>query len=104
LVKYLERAQKEGNSMGLYVVVWELQDRVYKVVESNNSKILLGSIVDEMGPRRSTSNLEKRHASLLGLYIVIGKGINTSLLKYYKVCWSNYSGPVHVVRTTTMTG
>jgi hypothetical protein len=52
----------------------------------------------------TASNLEKRHASLLGLYIVIGEGINTSLLKYYKVLWSNYSGLVHVVRTTTMPG
>jgi hypothetical protein len=46
--------------MGLYEFVWELQD-----IES------------------STSNLEKRHANLLGLYVVIGVGINTSLLKYY---------------------
>jgi hypothetical protein len=65
------------------------------VVESNNSKILLGPIQDD---------LKKRLASLFGLYVVIGEGINTSLLKYYKVLWSNYSGPVHVVRTTTMTG
>jgi site-specific DNA-adenine methylase len=59
---------------------------------------------DQEGDGSSTSNLEKRHESLLGLYIVIGKGINTSLLKYYKVLRCNYSGLVHVVRTTTMTG
>ena len=59
---------------------------------------------DQVAQGSSTSNLEKRHASLLGLYIVIGEGINTSLLKYYKVLRSNYSGPVHVVQTTTITG
>jgi hypothetical protein len=60
--------------------------RVYQVVERNNSKILHGSIVNTMDQEEgsgSTINLEKRHASLLGLYIVIGEGINTSLLKYY---------------------
>jgi hypothetical protein len=33
---------------------------------------------DQEGHGSSTSNLEKRHASLLGLYIVIGEGIKLS--------------------------
>jgi hypothetical protein len=76
----------------------------YQVVGRGNSKILLGPIVDPTGPRRSstTSSLEKRHASVLGLYTV--KGIKTSLLKYYKVLRRNYFGLVHVVHNTTMTG
>jgi hypothetical protein len=65
LVKYLERAHDryvswrrnivEGRKWyGLVrVSMGTTRYRVYQVVESNSSKILLGPIVDATGPRRT---------------------------------------------------
>jgi hypothetical protein len=56
---------------------------VYQVVETNNSKILLGPIEATKKKVVVVQVIEKCHASLLGLYIYLGEGINTSLLNYY---------------------
>jgi hypothetical protein len=70
--------------------------------ESNNSKIRLGPIFHPTEVEDKVVE-SRHHASALGQCIDICEGINMSLLEYSKVLRSDYSGPVHVVRTTTMT-